>query len=109
MKMMSDEKIKSLLDQRRALLAKRKEYVELISELHDLMTSRVRKMVAEFERNLYATDPVVQSQMELLDSYRALHHPLRTETWELDAKIQELEQLREQLSLAPPYHPGGAL
>lgn len=72
------------------LVARRTEVLANIEAVHAQMLARVTRAVAEFERDFWETDYNVGRFMDRLNELRAENTPLRTQVWDLQAKIKEL-------------------
>lgn len=92
--MARQDEIRSLEIDLQAFKGARNEILADIDFVHDQMLARVTKAVADFEREFWATDYHVNKSMDRLNALRAENTPLRTQIWDLQAKIEELKRAK---------------
>lgn len=85
-----DDEAAKLEQQLAELATRRAAILRQIEILHAQMTHHVHIRVRAFEQDMWANDPTVKADMEQLDHLRGLNTPLRTQVWDLQAKIKEL-------------------
>lgn len=87
-----EDEIRSLERELVDLVDHRQDVLHTIEVEHEQMLARVLANVSEFERLFWLTDRQTVRSIEILDALRAKNTPLRTQVWDLQAKIKALKE-----------------